>query len=438
MMVYEDEIDLRKYIQAILRRWVWIVAATVLLGAIALGYTLTQDPVYEGTALIAVSPQPYRIRFEPSIESLNENLPTGNVYPELALSDNIMQQLVHDLDAEQVPVTTVAELRGHLEAELGRDASLINLRAQFTSPQVAAEVANAWAVLVIDLIDEVYGSDNEAQVAYFETQSQQALADLEEAERAIIAFESENSMAMVKNQLNVLTTSQIDYLTRQKRTADLLQDIAAFKKQLQKAGSTRTVANDLTQLLLQVRAYTYSSGESEGPAPSPLQLQIDQAILAEAPSRAEQIAALDDLTATLEEQHAEWGRLVAELEPQILERQQALAELTATHDQLLRARDVNRDLYTSLTRKLEEVMVASEEPAGDARFASRAAVPTAPVGPSKLRNTAIGAFLGFSLSVGAILILEAWQAGEPEDEPAVSDIDTTDTMTQRPALEHGR
>ncbi|MGC9348365.1 MAG: Wzz/FepE/Etk N-terminal domain-containing protein [Anaerolineae bacterium] len=60
MMVYEDEIDLRKYIKPLLSRWTWIVGATLLLGVVAAAYSLLRDPFCEAKALVTVSPQPYR------------------------------------------------------------------------------------------------------------------------------------------------------------------------------------------------------------------------------------------------------------------------------------------------------------------------------------------------------------------------------------------
>jgi uncharacterized protein involved in exopolysaccharide biosynthesis len=291
-------------------------------------------------------------------------------------------------------------------------------------------VVNQWALLLVDLVDDLYGSENETQVAYFEAQAEQALADLERSEQALIHFRAEDPSAILSNQLDLHKRTQVDYLNRQKRTRDLLRDIAAFKSQLQDqpGDGNGSLADDLTHLLLQVRAYNSDSS-------SALQLQIDQSVVDGAPTRAEQIAVLDELMLTLQAQLEEWDQLLRELEPEIMLLQQRLAELNAKQDQLVRARNVNRDLYNTLTRKLEEVLVASQEPTGDARLASRATIPTDPVAPKKMRNTAIAAFLGFSLSVGVVLVLEAWNAEDKDVETPEAGPRTIDTTPRRPVLE---
>ncbi|NCF68576.1 MAG: lipopolysaccharide biosynthesis protein, partial [Chloroflexi bacterium] len=51
----EEEIDLRPYVEALLRNWKWIIGAGILAALIALGFSFLMPSTYEATALVAVS-----------------------------------------------------------------------------------------------------------------------------------------------------------------------------------------------------------------------------------------------------------------------------------------------------------------------------------------------------------------------------------------------
>ncbi|MGQ9718223.1 MAG: GNVR domain-containing protein, partial [Anaerolineae bacterium] len=131
-------------------------------------------------------------------------------------------------------------------------------------------------------------------------------------------------------------------------------------------------------------------------------------------SLAEQIAFLDDLVRVLEEKSAEMDARRAALEPEILSLQEQLQEIRTEKDRLTRARDVARETYMTLARKVEEARIAAEENSGEVRIASRAAVPEKPASPRKLLNTAVAGVLGLMLSVFGVFIAEWWQQGAEE------------------------
>jgi len=103
------------------------------------------------------------------------------------------------------------------------------------------------------------------------------------------------------------------------------------------------------------------------------------------------------------------------LEPQILALQQQLQESQAEEDRLTRARDVARETYLTLARKVEEVRIAAEDTSGEVRLASHAAVPRKPVGPRKMLNTAVAGALGLMLGVFGAFAVE-WWTGDTGDK----------------------
>ncbi|HEX7593197.1 MAG TPA: Wzz/FepE/Etk N-terminal domain-containing protein [Anaerolineae bacterium] len=53
----EDEIDLRAYLDVLLRRWKWIVGVTLVAALVAGVVSLLMPPTYESTASVFVQPQ---------------------------------------------------------------------------------------------------------------------------------------------------------------------------------------------------------------------------------------------------------------------------------------------------------------------------------------------------------------------------------------------
>ncbi|MCJ7550879.1 MAG: hypothetical protein MUQ30_14490, partial [Anaerolineae bacterium] len=85
-------------------------------------------------------------------------------------------------------------------------------------------------------------------------------------------------------------------------------------------------------------------------------------------------------------------------------------ELASTeYSRLTRSRDLASDTYTMLARKVEESQIAAADDKGQVVLASYAAVPSSPVGPKKLMNTAIGAVAGGMLSVLGVFAIEWWR-----------------------------
>jgi uncharacterized protein involved in exopolysaccharide biosynthesis len=106
---------------------------------------------------------------------------------------------------------------------------------------------------------------------------------------------------------------------------------------------------------------------------------------------------------------------MAELDPQILTLQQRLQESQAEEDRLTRARDVARETYITVARKVEEVRIAADDASGEVRLASQAAAPQTPVAPRKMLNTAVAGALGLVLGVFGAFAVEWWKRDEATD-----------------------
>lgn len=409
----EEEIDMRHYVLVLLKYWKWIIGATAVAAVVALVVSFILPPTYEATALVAVTTPRNVMQFDPRIapiESVSDAAirPPYEAYPELASSDEVLQELLTRLNP-QLEVETLEDLKELVKAESGTDPSLIILTTRLKDPEEAARIANLWAEILVRRANEIYGTESQSQLQFYQQQLQQAEAELRAAEEALIAFQAQNQESILEHQLGSRRQMHADYLADQRQIVYIIQDIRGLREQLSRQPGEQpvTLADQLTTLFLQIKAFNAQ-------ASAPIQLQVDSAASLSEKSLAEQIAFLDDLVRVLEEKSAEVDDRLTPLEPEILALQGQLQEIYTEKGRLTVARDLARETYMTLARKVEEVRIAAEENSSEVRIASRAAVPEKPASPRKLLNTAVAGVLGLMLSVFGAFVAEWWQQGAEE------------------------
>jgi uncharacterized protein involved in exopolysaccharide biosynthesis len=216
-----------------------------------------------------------------------------------------------------------------------------------------------------------------------------------------------------------LRQAQADYLADQRAIAYIVQDIQGLRTQLAQQPGDRPVslADGLTTLLLQIKAFNLLQAEARGAqASAPIQLQISSGGSFSDKNPAEQIAFLDDLVDTLEAKSSKIDGRLAELEPQVLALQQQLQEVDAESERLTSARDLTSETYKTLARKLEEARISAREENGVLQVGSYAAAPEKPVSPRKMLNTAVAGTLGLMLGVFGAFAAEWWRPDERTKE----------------------
>ena len=406
----EDEIDLRKYVQVLLRwRW-WIAGLALLAAAAALAVSFLLPAAYEAKALVAITQPRYIMQFDPRFEIANDIQPVYNkAYPELATSDELLGELLAGLNPLPEGVETLEDLQDSLESELGADPSVVRLTARAGDPREAARIANGWAELFVDRANQIYGGQSGEQVRFFEGQLAEARGKLEAAEQALVVFQARNQGSSLNAKLGSARQEQAEYLAEQRETVRLSQDIGGLRAQLatRQGGATATLGDELSVLRLRTRALDSAGAGAQGL--SDIQLQVGEQGTLSGRTVEELVALLDALQDGLEGKAEEVTARLEALEPQILALQQQVQEVDNEADRLTRARDVARDTYLILTRKVEEARIAAQDTEREVRLASRAAAPEKPVSPRKKLNTLVGGALGLMMGIVGAFALEWWR-----------------------------
>ncbi len=408
----EEEIDLRPYFEALIKGWKWVVGAGILAAVFAFIVSSLLPQTYEATALVAITETRQRIQFDPRIQTEEEQQPL-QAFPQLAVSDELLQRLFEQLALPSADLETVQGLRALLEAQSGADPSLIQLTASYKDAQTASQIANLWAEIFVEWANEIYQNANGDQLAFYESQLSGAAVDLAAAEQALVDFQVRNRSSIVENRLLALNQIEARYLASQQQITFLLQDITSLAEQLAaQDGLTVTWGDQLTVLNLQLQAF--------GAQNSDLQLQVSSETVLTSENRRDQLAYLEELQTTLETRLGEIEGDLIELEPEILALQQEKQSLLAEQNRLQRNASVAEETYTSLARKVDEERITSQDESNSLRLASNSAVPDEPVAPRRLINTLVAGFLGGFLMIIALIGREWWATVDVKPEPSTT------------------
>jgi uncharacterized protein involved in exopolysaccharide biosynthesis len=230
---------------------------------------------------------------------------------------------------------------------------------------------------------------------------------LHKAEKALIEFQRDNPFIILTAQLNAARASLLDLLEIRNKTSLLVQDARSLKEQVSRrqADSTVTLADELAALYLQIDGLSAKKN-------MPIQLQIESGGSVSTKRSGEQVAALDALVAVLQAKEADAGRRIDALKPEILGLQKRQMEAQTIQDRLRRDRDLARDTYSTLVRKLNEANVAArDEVSGEVRLASRAAMAST---RGRLRTVLITFFAAFVGLMAGIVGVTAIEMLRPE------------------------
>ncbi|MBC7264796.1 MAG: hypothetical protein H5T64_10655 [Chloroflexi bacterium] len=400
----EEEIDLREYVAVLVKHWKAIVAVTAVAAIAALVVSLLLPPTYEATAICVATKPKYQMQFDPKIQSLVDLQVPSKAYAALAKNAELERGIIETLGAALLPQErTIEGLQCMLTVSTPTDPSVIQLKARSSDPQKAALLANTWAELFVQQINELYGQSLDEQRRI---EGQLAVADqnLKIAEDALIEFQKRSQIATLQAQIEAELEALSSYLAATKNLELVIQDAQSLKENLQMQGAGPVaVSSGLSTLFLEI-----DSLNSAARLPVQLQIPIDESIAAST-SISQQVQYLDNFMATLKAKQQAIAMAADEIPARILELQGALQREQTERDRLARARDVARETYLTLSRKADEVRIATQVDEGELRIVSQAEAPREPVAPKKGVNTAIAGVLGLMVGVLGAFAVEYFE-----------------------------
>jgi uncharacterized protein involved in exopolysaccharide biosynthesis len=454
--LYEEEIDLRPYIQALIEKWYWVVGTAVLTAVVAFVVTSMLPPVYEAETAVAIVRTRTDITFDSRIVTEDEAFARDlnarrSALVALVTSTDVIEAVLAEVGEQLLPENRrVTALRDMVET--GSDGDLIRIRVRHRDPQTAAVLANSWGRQYEQHVNQLFGGGRGEGLPTIAAQVQEARTRYEAAQTDLEAFTRTNQIAALSREVESLEQVLSDYYgllaSVQANPVQLSQGVLAHHyADLQRIESWLLAAQSLRQ---QVVADGNSAGAAMGNRISylslhsqiyssmPLSMTVPieiQVVLGE--ETAVSPADVDTLLTVLEQRRLDTLAQIEGLADDLLpgsnpvevtaERplQAATASLTqeiaalqaeliaqeSARDELTAARQLAWETYQSLTRRQAETEIAAQTVGSEVRVASRSAVPEDPAGTGRLLNTVLVFIAGLLLSSFGVITNRWWDEG---------------------------
>jgi len=446
----EEEIDLRPYINALIRSWYWILLAGLLAGGTAYLVSKLVPDTYEAETALATIRESTDVSFNASIEPEAEILDSRN-------ADTRLEGLVALVTSSDVATQVLAEIGDELDEDHQSVPSVINLieasnvgdliiiKAQYNDPQLTSQLVNTWTEVYENHINELYGTGRHtgqekltAQVVVANENYETAKTNLESfiANNRITFLQSEiavqnDLMASYQEARNKIQSNPVDFQVNARqdvlktfysdigRIELLLADAKSLREQVSSGnGSTAAqIANGLALISLQNRV-SHNLGQS-----ITLQLDLDLVNETTDPVRLSDINAIIDTLETrrtetlaqietfslsfasvepeeliIDDNHPISQRII-ELHNSILTLRAELSTETSQERELNQELDLAWSRYQTLARREKDVEISSDSSGTEVRIASNSAVPDEPVNMGGLMFAIIGLMIGSMMAV---------------------------------------
>ncbi|WP_322494958.1 Wzz/FepE/Etk N-terminal domain-containing protein [Chloroflexus sp.] len=434
----EDEIDLKPYLRALLRRWWVIIGVAAGLAVIVGVLALIRTPPYTSTSSLLIVPASAQVTLDSRFTSRDSLLFTTTFNQREALLG-----LARDatLEATVAQALAITYQPGKLISQIAieSDGDLIWIKAQAETREEAQRLATAWAQEYARFVAETY-TRNTASLPLVEQQLAEAQQRYQEAQAALEAFIAQGKITVADQEVRRLTDMVNStrtagaarfnaYLQRSNILEQTLRDTRLLRERLASQTSDGPATADaIAALLLRIR--NLSDQGSDRPI-----LQIDSSLATNATVT---VADLDQLISVLETEsravHSEAERLSAveleELNPAstrlLLERliaaQTRHEQLLARQRELIHRRDIAFNLVEVLLRRIEELRIADAAPQVSVRYLGTVTNPTPMIDQRALTQAAIAALAGMVLAAAVIVAMEAMASARrstpPQPKPA--------------------
>jgi len=403
----EDEIDLRQYLDTLIRWWREIVAITlafVVLTAVAIIIMRLILPAqYEASADVAivrtVSDVNFDERFRTNAEELGVDTASLSARRSallgLVATGAIAQEVITELgdtlsEKEQNPAALLEMVETELASVDGTigASDLIRIKITANDSEKAAEIANAWARIYVRTVNTIYGQVPDEVLNSIETElttaEQQYLASQSKLETLISTNridELSSLVTVLQQRINQEVSLQQAYLLQWQQTQEQLNTVRALRTQVEQGGDGAARSNMAALQILKISVY----------GRSPMELQVEVRDLPDV-NQAAMLADLEGLTQSLEQRLVDLDAQIAagrtvlgseeaaapEITTVLAELRTSKAQLeteTAKQLQLTQQRDLHWGTYKTLSSKVAELNLTRAAASSEVRFGAPAVAP---------------------------------------------------------------
>jgi uncharacterized protein involved in exopolysaccharide biosynthesis len=381
----ELELDIRYYLDVVLRQWKAVVLVFVVATVAAVVVSFIKEPTYEAT--VTLLEQTHELYTVPRLGGMDRTV--LKLYPALARTEAVESRVIDAIG----PSLSVEEKRpGVLMSKVtvredSDNPMLFRISAQASDQEKAVLIANTWA--------EQYVGEAKGTQAGWSTQFEAVKQELESAEEELNAFRQEKGPGYGSVQ-----PPEADYTF-----AVLGMDGVRLQKKMDLLAEHEQALDDLRLLLESARLARDAGGSIDD---LPLQLVDTQVISARGHLSVELLQdqeTLDGVIELLENEEEVISGVVDQLDAQVGALQEQLALDQLELERLVRARNVASIAYEAIRAELQE----SEFFQTNTQILSRASRARL-LGPAPKLSAILGAALGLAAGVAAAFAVEYVQS----------------------------
>ena len=408
-------------------RKIWLIAAGLAGFLVALGYSLSQTPLYRSVATIELNPPTVPIMSDGSGSAENMVVPSTDwefreTQVGILRSRALAERVVQDLSLVTPPSESISSAQSSTQAAASSVAGGLTvapaansrlIELSYVSPDAgeAARLVNGFASSYIQLtLDRKY----EATIAARDFLAERIAAVREQvntAERELVDYAQANGIVLIGGEggdgeggASSLTGTTLTTLNQ--GLAEAQQRRIAAEQRYRQANSISEVNASTAQLrqeLASVQAeYEEKSTYLQDSFPDMVRLRtrIDELTRQINSETSRSVAALRaEYQAALAEENTFRSR-VAQLSSEALSER----EDSIQYNILQRELDTNRALYDALLSRFNEVSVASGIGSAQAAVVDSGQIPQFPFSPNTFRNGVLGLLLGLALGAGLAIL----------------------------------
>jgi uncharacterized protein involved in exopolysaccharide biosynthesis len=385
----DDELDLGHYLRILVRHArLGIVVFLLTAGAVLIA-NLLRPASYTATATLFAGGPQYQWRFD---SRLSPNTPVNVNWQKMFL-DLAKDPWFRNQIAAQVEARFPGKSIGEMSVRAGKQ-SLIHIDVTAPTPQEAAKLANAWAEAFANQAEKLYGatalSEPFAQeLKRWEEQYQQAVQAVEDFKaRTGVGISSEGAPSLEGYEW--LGALGLELAERSRQLAAHRQAIAnlqLLKEQLEQARRQNSSLESLPWQLLDAPTIAARG-------------ILTHEVVAQHLNDAGALAGLLDAELTAQQAAA------SALEQRLNEDQARLARLSTELDRLVEERNLARENYLTLQRKVSEIEIENRVEGPLVRVVGEAAVPEKRASRDWPVVALLAVIAGAVLGTGACLIAE--------------------------------
>jgi capsular polysaccharide biosynthesis protein len=405
----EDEIDLREVLNTLFAyKWI-IIGVALIMAVIAFGVTnYYHKPQYKATALIVITKPLIETRLDSRIQ-LSPQLPEARMLSDMATADEMMVYLREALleqESYHKNDISVNNLRSGLSASMVGNSQL-RLEVTSQDSEEAALIANAWAIVVADTYNGLFGV-TDLSLSKLEQQKVITQLQWDEAELSIQDFMKTSPLNVLEVTLESEKESLLKYSQKYHNIEILMLDIQAMEIRLgQQTRDQLLKAEDAIPLIL-------INHQSVG-VENNLQIQLNTPMgLAEGYTVGEALDNLLIMKTALSQQHADLQTSISQLEDKLAQ----TAALLAVESYGLALRTAHRNAamntFQAISSQEEAARISVIQEDQPVRVVGQVLPPVDTSGTGSVMNAMVAGFSGFLITAVGVLFTNWWKSKPTE------------------------